>query len=527
MDSQTFLEHFGIIAEAPGGEQQLRDLILQLAVKGQLVAQDPSDQPAYVLIDRLAEARGSTGTPLKPVDRPSLPAGWCWTSFGDATINRDSERIPLKKDDRNTRHGRYDYYGASGVIDSIDDYIFDGELLLIGEDGANLVLRSTPIAFMASGRFWVNNHAHVVDSIDPVALRYLAIFINSIDLRPYLTGIAQPKLNQARMNGIPVPLPPLAEQKRIVTKVDELMELRDELKARQECRHRATRRLRGSALHALTEATTTDEIRQAWDRVSNHWSALSDHPDSIAAFRQTVLELAFEGRLAGRDEAGSQGVPPQVDRVAGPLDGSFPIPDHWTWARFDEVADSRLGKMLDKAKNTGPLRPYLRNANVQWFRFDLSDVHELRLEDRDLEAHVVRPGDLVICEGGEPGRVVVCDDTVSGMVIQKALHRARPRAGVDAWYLAYLLRCYAGSGFLSSFFTGATIKHLTGRSLGSVPVPIPSFAEQRRIVTAIEFLMAASDQLEEALAKRATAQVEAAVGLTRTASVLAATRITS
>ena len=115
--------------------------------------------------------------------------------------------------------------------------------------------------------------------------------------------------------------------------------------------------------------------------------------------------------------------------------------------------------MLDKAKNTGPQRKYLRNANVQWFRFDLSDLLELRLEDRDLEAHVVRQGDLVICEGGEPGRSAVCGSEVDGMVFQKALHRARPRPGIHVWYLAYLLRCYAVSGYLASFFTGATNKH--------------------------------------------------------------------
>ena len=162
--------------------------------------------------------------------------------------------------------------------------------------------------------------------------------------------------------------------------------------------------------------------------------------------------------------------------------------------------------MLDKAKNTGPQRKYLRNANVQWFRFDLSDLLELRLEDRDLEAHVVRQGDLVICEGGEPGRSAVCGSEVDGMVFQKALHRARPRPGIHVWYLAYLLRCYAVSGYLASFFTGATNKHLTGRSLADVPVPVPPSEEQERIVATVDRLMARCDEVGSARAGRAASQ---------------------
>ena len=187
------------------------------------------------------------------VDAPySLPNGWQWTNFGAACINRDSERIPVRSADRALRQGEYDYYGASGAIDKIDDYLFDGELLLIGEDGANLVLRSTPIAFIASGRFWVNNHAHVIDSLSSAALRYLAVYVNSIDLKPYLTGIAQPKLNQKRLNSIPVPFPPEAEQGRIVAKVDELMQLCDDLEAGEQARHHVTTSPPACAPHPST-----------------------------------------------------------------------------------------------------------------------------------------------------------------------------------------------------------------------------------------------------------------------------------
>ena len=100
--------------------------------------------------------------------------------------------------------------------------LFDKPLLLIGEDGANLLLRSKPVAFIASGQYWVNNHAHVIDAVAGVDLRYIALFINATNLAPYVTGTAQPKMNQEKLNSILVPLPPTAEQRRIVSAFEEI-----------------------------------------------------------------------------------------------------------------------------------------------------------------------------------------------------------------------------------------------------------------------------------------------------------------
>jgi type I restriction enzyme S subunit len=178
---------------------------------------------------------GRVGNSIGSIDNLAiLPESWCWVRFGDIMINRDGERIPVSKEERETKQKIYDYYGASGVIDKIDNYLFDKPLLLIGEDGANLINRSTPIAFIARGKYWVNNHAHVLDGISEDFLEYIALFINSINLEPYVTGSAQPKMNQAKMNTIPVALPPLAEQRRIVAKVTELMALVDKLQRQLE-----------------------------------------------------------------------------------------------------------------------------------------------------------------------------------------------------------------------------------------------------------------------------------------------------
>lgn len=221
----------------------IRQTILNMAVRGKLVPQDARDEPGDELLARIAShrderiggsrrRRGSGNKKLEVAKQAyAAPHGWVWAAFGDITISRDGERIPVSREERATRAKTYDYYGASGAIDKIDGYLFDKPLLLIGEDGANLVNRSTPIAFIARGKYWVNNHAHVIEGLSEQYLRYLELFINATDLKPYVTGTAQPKMSQAKMNSIPVALPPLAEQSRIVTKVDELMAVCDRLEA--------------------------------------------------------------------------------------------------------------------------------------------------------------------------------------------------------------------------------------------------------------------------------------------------------
>ncbi|GAA4650853.1 hypothetical protein GCM10023116_31360 [Kistimonas scapharcae] len=208
---QRIASHFTTLFTTEASIDQLKQTILQLAVMGKLVPQDPNDEPAAKLLERIAaekaqlvkEGKIKKQSKSKPYDVDGTgrvcPSGWVEVDFGDITYNRDAERVPLSVSERRTRSGPYDYYGASGVIDSIDDYLFDTPLLLIGEDGANLVNRSTPIAFIARGLYWVNNHAHVVDGVSEDFLQYLALYINSISLLPYITGMAQPKMNQAKI----------------------------------------------------------------------------------------------------------------------------------------------------------------------------------------------------------------------------------------------------------------------------------------------------------------------------------------
>ena len=157
--------------------------------------------------ERLEAAQALPDSYLREVFNGEVAKGWPERLLGDVVVNHDRQRKPVKQDERKTTSGDYPYYGASGIVDYVDDYIYDGEFLLVSEDGANLYMRSTAIAFLADGKFWVNNHAHVLEAIPPYTNRLLAYSLENLDIYAYISGAAQPKLSQQSMNKIRLRLP--------------------------------------------------------------------------------------------------------------------------------------------------------------------------------------------------------------------------------------------------------------------------------------------------------------------------------
>jgi type I restriction enzyme S subunit len=165
---------------------------------------------------------------------------WATLPLGDLTVNFDGRRVPVKEADR--KPGPYPYYGASGIVDHVDGYLFDGDYLLIAEDGENLRTRQTPVAFIATGKFWVNNHAHIVQGNERSTTRFLHYALAATDISGYLTGSTMPKLTQGNLNRIPVVAPPLPEQKRIahiLGTLDDKIELNRRMNATLEAMSRA------------------------------------------------------------------------------------------------------------------------------------------------------------------------------------------------------------------------------------------------------------------------------------------------
>ena len=152
----------------------------------------------------------------------NLPEGWDVKTVNQISENLDNKRVPITKNNRS--NGSIPYYGASGIVDYVEQHIFDEDLLLVSEDGANLLARTYPIAFSISGKTWVNNHAHVLRFKDKISQRFVELYLNSIKLDDFVSGMAQPKLNQKMLNKIPIPFPQISEQKRIVAILDEAFE---------------------------------------------------------------------------------------------------------------------------------------------------------------------------------------------------------------------------------------------------------------------------------------------------------------
>lgn len=167
---------------------------------------------------QLTEARALFQRSLAKAMEPK--EGWKEKRLPDISENLDSKRVPVTKKDR--ENGIYPYYGASGIVDYVNDYLFDEDLLCISEDGANLLMRTYPIAFPISGKVWVNNHAHVLRFKDMSTQKFIEYYFSGIKLDEFITGAAQPKLTQKALNNIPVYIPSLHEQQRIVERLDAL-----------------------------------------------------------------------------------------------------------------------------------------------------------------------------------------------------------------------------------------------------------------------------------------------------------------
>ena len=238
--------------------KRFRQSVLASAVSGKLTEEWREENGAQKAWDTKFDVKLLT----EHVEPYCLPENWNWDNLGNLVSVLNSKRKPIKQADRNKRQGDYPYYGAFGIIDHIDDYVFDGEYILLAEDGKNLEQRSRPIALIAKGKYWVNNHAHVLDVKTQIDIKYLCYFLNSphLVIDEFLTGQDQVKLNKVAMVKLPIPVPPYTEQKEIVSLVDQYFAFADTIEA---------------------------QVKKAQVRVDN--------------LTQSILAKAFRGELVAQD----------------------------------------------------------------------------------------------------------------------------------------------------------------------------------------------------------------------------------
>ena len=490
--------------------QDLKNSILQLAVQGKLVPQNPSDEPASELLKRIADERTRrmaegtlvvdkkhTASPITADDiLYDLPENWKWTRFADI-VTFSSGKTPQRQNTAYWSNVEYPWVSIADMqADSLTtttkeqiseaafEDCFSGKIAPAGTMIMSFKLTIGKVSIL--GMDAVHNEAII--SIYPTApvgdSRILQKWLFKILPLVAATGnsknaIKGKTLNAISMSNLMIPVPPLAEQERIVAKLEELLPFVSE-----------------------------------YDKTEKRLSALNDEfPDKL---RKSILQQAVQGKLTERDpsdEPASELLKRiqtekaklitegkiKKEKALLPIaedDCPFEIPGTWKWVKFGGIADFCLGKMLDKAKNQGNLHPYLRNVNVRWGFFDFEDILKMRFKDDEEERYSVKYGDLVVCEGGEPGRCAVWTDVSQTFRIQKALHRVRFIGDVDSFYAYRVFEYYASNGYFAKRFTGETIKHLPGEVLKNIAFPLPPIAEQKRIVVRINELLAICDGLK-------------------------------
>ena len=394
-----------------------------------------------------------------------IPQGWEWCRFGSLMINRDSERIPLSVAQRQTLKKVYDYYGASGVIDKVDKYLFDKDLLLIGEDGANLINRSTPIAFIAKGKYWVNNHAHVLDVCGGLNLAYIALFINAISLVNYVTGTAQPKMNQEKMNSILVTVPPISEQARIVNQIESLQPLIIRYdKAQSELNILNTsvkEQLKKSILQEAIQGHLVPQIVEE-----------GTAEELLAEIRKEKKRLVNEGKLkksALNDSIIFKGDDnkyyEQINGQAVQIECDYDFLYSWSLVRLSSICS-----LIDGEKKEG-----------QQLCLDAKFLRGKSAGEYQQRGKFVHKGDnIILVDGENSGEVftVPCDgymgSTFKQLWVSSIMHLP--------YVLNYILFY---KELLRKSKRGAAIPHLNKEIFYSLIIGIPPYQEQMRIVNRI------------------------------------------
>jgi len=397
-----------------------------------------------------------------------LPNGWCITNIGELLINRDGERKPVSLAIRSKQTNKfYDYYGAAGVIDKVDSYLFEERLLLIGEDGANLLSRNKDNAILADGKYWVNNHAHVLDATDKSILSYVALAINSMKLDDYITGSAQPKLSQDNLNKIPILLPPLEEQIRIMEELEHWF-------------------------------TLIDKIEQ--DK--------SDLQTIIKQTKSKILDFAIHGKLVPQDPNDEPAaellkrVNPKAE-ITCDNGHSGKLPQGWYSLTINDVCSIIGGVSYNKADIQNIGIRVLRGGNIQNGKvFCCSDDVFIPFSYQNKENQVQYGDIIVVASTGSQtliGKTGFVDSNIPKTQIGAFLRIVRPKQKALSPYIHLLFQTDAYKDYIRNAAKGSNINNVKNAHLQNYQICLPPLAEQQRIVDKIEELFSVLDNIQNAL----------------------------
>ncbi|MGL6078055.1 restriction endonuclease subunit S [Methyloversatilis discipulorum] len=540
-----------LIADAPDGIRKLRGLILELAVRGKLVPQDPNDEPASELLKRIAQERArleaagtckkSKATPLvgeneKPFN---LPNGWEWVRLGTvsknvqygytASANHASKDVLLLRI-TDIQGNRVDWDSVPGCQISATDipaYQLQRGDIVIARTGGTI------------------GKSYLVDGLDRPAIfasylirvgylhgtnpTYTKVFLGSecywSQLYANSMGTGQPNVNGTALSSLVFPLPPIAEQHRIVAKVDELMALCDQLEAEQADAEAAHARLVDALLAALTRSTDADDFAANWHRLAAHFDTLFTTEAAIDALKQTVLQLAVMGKLVPQDPddepasefltlISQERVQLEAKGTAKkwkprlPVEGDeqpFELPNGWEWARLGDLgllgSSSRVHQKdwTDRGVPFYRAREIVKLSQNGFVRNELY-ISEALFESLSASGLVPAENDLMVTGVGTIGVPYIVNKADkfyfkdASVLIFKNYHR------LCAKYIFTFMTSPFWVNKIHEKSMGTTVDTLTIARANEVPFPLPPLAEQHRIVAKVDELMALCDRLKADLA---------------------------
>ncbi len=435
-----------------------------------------------------------------------LPPGWSWANLEDVVQVLDRARVPVNAKERAGRRGNVPYYGATGQVGWIDEYLFDEPLVLLGEDGAPFFDKTRDVAYTVSGKSWVNNHAHVLRPEPGIAPTLLSQQLNVVDYRRFVSGTTRWKLSQAPMRKIPLRIPPLREQVRIADALDEILSDLDVGLAGIERVLAKLAQYRAAVLKAAVEGALTAEWRQ-------------QHPATEPATVLLTRILAERRRRWEADqlrkfqEAGKE--PPKhwkskyQEPVTPDTTNLPPLPDGWCWVSLDQLAEIAGG--VTKGQKFSPqektrLVSYLRVANVQRGWLDLGEIKEIRATEADIKALCLQPGDVLFNEGGDRdklGRGWIWEGQIPECVHQNHVFRARLLSSeVPPKLVSWCGNSYGQRWFMRTGKQSVNLASINLTVLRSFPVPLAPVSEQEAIVEAVEDQLSVIEHIKAELATK-------------------------
>lgn len=531
------------------GIKKLRELILELAVRGKLVPQEPSDEPASVLLERITAEKArlvKEGKIKKPKalpeigeeDKPfELPEGWEWSRINDVLHLENGDRSKNYPNKSALVENGIPFVNAGQLSDGLvskDELCFiskerfdilnggkfnDGDILfcLRGSLGKCAVVKNFGIGAIASSLV-------ILRPYFPPITNYIMIVMNapitSRNISKYNNGTAQPNLSAADLSKFGLPLPPLVEQHRIVAKVDELMVLCDQLEQRCESQLAAHQTLVETLLATLTDSCDADELAQNWARLSSHFDTLFTTEASIDTLKQTILQLAVMGKLVPQDPS-DEPASTLMERIAleklrlaedavikrpkaspkiSEEEKKFKLPVGWEWGRLDEIFNVIVDcphstpKFIDNGYVSLDTSCFKQGILIQdKFRYVSEETYKVRNSR-------LTPctGDIVFAREGSVGESVVIPDWLQCCLGQRVM-LFRPSAELNSHFLRLTISSQMALSVLLSLHKGIGAKHVNVSDMKSYVIALPPAIEQVRIVAKVDELMTLCDQLKSRL----------------------------